>query len=772
MKDSTKKRLTITGGLVICAILVFVIAQQFTKEKATDALPPTSSSQQDEVVVDPDSSNPTTDPDASSDISEDDLTINPQTSPNDTGTNAGNGAISSGTEQTIQADPEVPEKPDEETLTDPSQNLTALRSREPLLLRTTTTTSRPSSRPPILGVGCPVSRMSPTPVGTRAEQSTAMAISTNRSAQWADPINMAKSTASAVLFYCLKGGKMKRIISVLLSFAIMLTALCVPAFAEGGTGGSGNIDGGGGSMGNATSHGSWNPGNEGVRITVVRASDHAVVTTPFDLTNKQPAAGIYHFGKVSKIQYNGGAALSPVQGGYSYKNPAQPIPRIISTNGNNNIEAIKRYFCSEYAVKLIAEQTGMDYETLIGGEYKILLEPIAYYKYEGVMIATTATEAAMYDEVVSGHLRTWMGSLTHKNLPLSMFLETADLGYPAWSGSTTQHATNSAIKSSLGLGIVRFEEQPEEPTITTYDYEYRTNTEVITAVEVSGGQSDPDNPVTVRFNILGTTYTVSNVYYPDGDSQLAWVRWTTPDTPQDVTITVSVSGPGSAQGTIQCKIVDLDENPPPNPVADDRNDSFSPSAVPSRAEKTSAQWSIWRPWWYAYWVWHSTGKDSGYWCDHGWWEFDLDRYSASLSASMTITPDTMNPTASGTTMKSGYGINEVVTARVSSSQRSATTALQNAVSYFPEFNYDSFWRLLDRVSISSSSSRLEFQTNEYSTYNRRTHFTPIWYPDGAYTVNTWVIDCWTPVGMLSVNLSDTLTISGNLWDDWHIAPMR
>ena len=79
MKDSTKKWLTITGGLVICAILVFVIAQQFTKEKATDALPPTSSSQQDEVVVDPDSSNPTTDPDASSDISEDDLTINPQT---------------------------------------------------------------------------------------------------------------------------------------------------------------------------------------------------------------------------------------------------------------------------------------------------------------------------------------------------------------------------------------------------------------------------------------------------------------------------------------------------------------------------------------------------------------------------------------------------------------------------------------------------------------------------------------------------------------------
>lgn len=562
---------------------------------------------------------------------------------------------------------------------------------------------------------------------------------------------------------------MRRILSMIVLVALLVCiAIPVTVYATG----EGNIDGGGGSMGNATSHGSWNPGNEGVRVTVVRASDHAVVTTPIDLTNKTPSASIYHFGKVSKIQYNNGAGLSPVQGGYSYIQPAQSIPRIISTSGSNNIEAIKSYFTDEQVIRAIANYSGMDFDTLINGEYKLLLEPIAYYTYEGVMIATTATEAAMYDEVVSGHLRTWMGSLTHKNLPLSMFLETPDLGYPAWSGSTTQHATNSAIKSSLGLGIVRFEEQPEEPVITTHDYEYRTNTEVITSVEISGGQSDPDNPVTVRFNILGTTYTVSNVYYPDGDSQLAWVRWTTPDTPQDVTITVSVSGPGSAQATIQCKIVDLDENPPPNPVADDRNDSFLPSSIPSREEKTSAQWSIWRPWWYAYWVWHSTGENSGYWCDHGWWEFDLDRYNASLSASMTITPDAMNPTASGSTMKSGYGINEVVTARVSSSQRSATTALQNAVSYFPEFNYDSFWRLLDRISISSSSSRLEFQTNEYSTYNRRTHFTPVWYPDGAYAVNTWVIDCWTPVGMLSVNLSDTLTISGNLWDDWHIAPMR
>ena len=65
-------------------------------------------------------------------------------------------------------------------------------------------------------------------------------------------------------------------------------------------------------------------------------------------------------------------------------------------------------------------------------------------------------------EIVGGQLRYWMGSLTAKNLPLSMFLETPDLGYPAWSGATNKNASNADIKSSLGLGIVRFEEQPGE----------------------------------------------------------------------------------------------------------------------------------------------------------------------------------------------------------------------------------------------------------------------------------------------------------------------
>lgn len=92
-----------------------------------------------------------------------------------------------------------------------------------------------------------------------------------------------------------------------------------------------------------------------------------------------------HFGKVSKIQYANGASISPTTGNYDYYTPATPMPRIISSGSQSaSIEAIKKYFCSEYAVKLVAQQTGIAYEELIGGQYKLFLEPIAYFKHNGI----------------------------------------------------------------------------------------------------------------------------------------------------------------------------------------------------------------------------------------------------------------------------------------------------------------------------------------------------------------------------------------------------
>lgn len=563
---------------------------------------------------------------------------------------------------------------------------------------------------------------------------------------------------------------MKRIFAFFLSFLLILGICPMSALAD--TGGSGNVDGGGGSMGQGTSQNSWNPGMDGVRITVVDAESGQPVSTPFDLTNKNPTIKI-RFGKISKIQYSRGTGISPTTGNYDYYTPAQAMPRIISSGSTKaNIEAIKKYFCSEYAVELVAQQTGINYDELIGGEYKLLLEPMAYFKHNGVMYAMTAHEAALYDNQTGGALRRTMTSLTHKNLPLAMYLEYSDLGFAAYSGPANKTCSNDTIIAYLGMGIVRFEEQPpEQPEPTDYDYEYRVDTDVITPVTLyAGSEINPDGPATVTFTIKGSTYRMRNIVIPEGDSQLAWVKWHTPSEPQDITITVRTNRGTLSQTTIKAKVVDLSGNDPPDPKATDTAGSWRPSDVPSREEKSYAAWSVWWAQWHPYWVWHSTGDGDGYWVDEGWYDFFRDNYSASMTATTRIEPDEKVPTAAGNTMKSGYGVSNTVTATVSTSApMSHYTYGQTVVSYFPEFNYTTYWRLLDRLS-SGRTARFQFTENIYSTYKQRVHFSPVWFPDGSYTVNTHVMDIWTPAGMLCANLTDSVTISGSLYDDWHIAP--
>ena len=113
---------------------------------------------------------------------------------------------------------------------------------------------------------------------------------------------------------------MKRLLALFLSLVLMLCA-AVPAYATG----DGNFDGGGGGMGSGTSTNYWNPGMDGVRISVVNVDSHAVVGNTIDWSNQNPSTNMIHFGKVSKLSYNSGRALSPVVGGYVCVRPAQSL---------------------------------------------------------------------------------------------------------------------------------------------------------------------------------------------------------------------------------------------------------------------------------------------------------------------------------------------------------------------------------------------------------------------------------------------------------------
>ena len=93
---------------------------------------------------------------------------------------------------------------------------------------------------------------------------------------------------------------MKRLFSIFLSLALLLT-LCTPLSAYADGDGDVNINHGGGGLGNGSDENFWNSGDEGVRVTVIRASDHAVASASVDFTNRHPDNIIINFGKVSKI---------------------------------------------------------------------------------------------------------------------------------------------------------------------------------------------------------------------------------------------------------------------------------------------------------------------------------------------------------------------------------------------------------------------------------------------------------------------------------------
>lgn len=572
---------------------------------------------------------------------------------------------------------------------------------------------------------------------------------------------------------------MKRTAAFLICL-ILIFSVPINVFAQG----NGNFDGGGGGLGSGSSQNFWNPGNDGVRVTVIRCRDQMPVTIPIDFSNNSQPSIVAHFGKKSKIQYRNGAGLTPQINGYIYYRPSQPMPRIVgSSNYTINIEETKKYFCSEYALKLIANITGMKYENLISGDYKILLEPIAYMTFQGIYMAVTAHEAALYDEKLGGGLRARMVSLSHKNLPLALFLQTSDLGFPVWTGSTSQKVTNAQIKAYLGVGIVRFSDPDKGVNIDTNSYEYTCNTDVISSITVNTDKRrTPDNAVSVTFRVNGQNYTVNNVYIPEGESQKVWFKWHTPKDPQTLKIDVSVSGASAAGSSITAKIVELKENTPPNPTANDKNNSFKASSIPGILQKTSATWGkwdcYWEPiWqWQANWNWVSTGNGTGYWVDNGqWidmgdWKYRWISYFASFSASMSVNPDSKIPTVNSKTIKSGYGINLYVSTSLNSNAASSSiTGAQHVISYYPEFNYQTYNRVLELIS-GGYSANFQLRNNIYSAYNRRVHFTPIWYPDGRYSVYAQVMDVWTPDGMLSINLNDYVNIKGSLYDDWHIGP--
>ena len=192
------------------------------------------------------------------------------------------------------------------------------------------------------------------------------------------------------------------------------------------------------------------------------------------------------------------------------------------------------------------------------------------------------------------------------------------------------------------------------------------------------------------------------------------------------------------------------------------------------------------------------------------------KLSKNSSHSETIiTPDKNSPTVErddngNWTMRSGYGFSLKYNPRISSfyaengvynsnfdslteeekadKLSNATTGIQMASAYYPEFMYmdkkftddngntQYTCNTLERNVLSTNLFNFNLPMNDQSSSiltnhkeDSRIHFIPIWYKNGDYNISIVASYSWTPAGAISTcDNSTNINIEGSMYDDWYL----
>lgn len=189
--------------------------------------------------------------------------------------------------------------------------------------------------------------------------------------------------------------------------------------------------------------------------------------------------------------------------------------------------------------------------------------------------------------------------------------------------------------------------------------------------------------------------------------------------------------------------------------------------------------------------WIVFNTDANEWDQYLWngSNFQTATYRAVLSVDPIIEKGTIEANA-GDDFKSGYGyklsLNSKVASNTNVDPQKNLSGVGSAFTYFSEFDFKEGVKLTDNFEQynrqsqqtdqkyydSTAEATLEFKENSFSANNNRVHFTPLWYPDGKYSIYTETFDAWTPGGMLSLAKSADFNMNGNVYDDWQVNEKR
>lgn len=295
---------------------------------------------------------------------------------------------------------------------------------------------------------------------------------------------------------------------------------------------------------------------------------------------------------------------------------------------------------------------------------------------------------------------------------------------------------------------------------------YREKTDVITSfylINTSSVDCIPGYNISVKFTVQKSNGTVikmvtkTQVIAPKNDYNLLYFKWTVPTglSSQSVKISGEIIDSGKSYGNVSAN---YSTTPNVTSVTPDTQfekkapAGFSIKTPPSTISQT-ANWSEWT---------YSSNKFTK--INYG---IGIANNSASI---MPATGSTAKKQGSTWYMKSGYGVSLSVDNGIrsvsgyTSPTSTAYTLPQYATALFPEFYYSTAQGKYKTLLLTSGNWSF-MQNGSYG----KTHFTPLWYPNGNYTVSITQSDMWTPAGMIKrTSNTNTIKITDSAYDDWYV----
>ena len=154
-------------------------------------------------------------------------------------------------------------------------------------------------------------------------------------------------------------------------------------------------------------------------------------------------------------------------------------------------------------------------------------------------------------------------------------------------------------------------------------------------------------------------------------------------------------------------------------------------------------------------------------------------FYARLDTTLSISPDERLPD-NGDTMESGYGISCLVTTTLTTNYDNPEklVGVQNVFIYYPESTYgqsvayENIRSSLDTKTGNEGGTNIvwQYKVNPYSTTNSKLHYTPLFFPDGRYTVLSQAFYSWSPLGQMYEYTTDYVNIEGDMYD--HLTNVR